>query len=77
MHFFSGISMEIYLSHMIIFRVGEKLHLNSLIGNGWMQYIFTVLYVVIGATVFAVVMQKVIKAVETKIDLNKSMRRGG
>lgn len=32
--FFSGISMEIYLSHMVIFRVVEKLKLNLILGNG-------------------------------------------
>ncbi len=58
--FFSGISMEIYLSHMVIFRVLEKLHLNTALGDGWMQYVFTVVIVVAGASVFAVVMQRVI-----------------
>ena len=33
-NFISGISMEIYLSHMVIFRVVEKLGLNRIIGNG-------------------------------------------
>lgn len=63
--FFSGISMEIYLSHMVIFRVVEKLKLNRILGNGWLQYIVTSVLVIAGATVFAVVMQKTIgKAVE-------------
>lgn len=66
-HFISGISMEIYLSHMVVFRVGEKLHLNTVLGNGWLQYAFTVLYVVIGAAVFAVVMQKIIETVKEKL----------
>lgn len=63
--FFSGISMEIYLSHMVIFRVVEKLKLNRILGNGWLQYIVTSVLVIVGATVFAVVMQKIIsKAME-------------
>lgn len=63
--FFSGISMEIYLSHMVIFRVVEKLGLNQILGNGWLQYIVTSVLVIAGATVFAVVMQKIIsKALE-------------
>lgn len=65
--FFSGISMEIYLSHMVIFRVLEKLHLNTALGDGWMQYVFTVVIVVAGASVFAVVMQRVIGFVERKM----------
>ena len=58
--FFSGISMEIYLSHMVIFRVVEKLKLNRILGNGWLQYVVTSILVIAGATVFAVVMQKII-----------------
>ena len=57
--------MEIYLSHMVIFRVVEKLKLNRILGNGWLQYIAISVLVIAGATVFAVVMQKTIgKAVE-------------
>lgn len=70
--FFSGISMEIYLSHMVVFRAGEKIGLNTVIGNGLLQYIFTVLYVVAGATVFAVVMEKIIKKVEMKLTVRKA-----
>lgn len=61
--FFSGISMEIYLSHMVIFRVVEKLKLNRIIGNGWLQYVVTSVLVIAGATVFAVAMQKIISKV--------------
>ena len=63
--FFSGISMEIYLSHMVIFRVVEKLKLNRILGNGWLQYAVTTVLVIAGATVFAVVLRKIInKAME-------------
>lgn len=58
--FFSSISMEIYLSHMFIFRVLEKLHLNTLFGDGWLQYIILVIVVIVGASVFSVVVQKLI-----------------
>ena len=49
--------MEIYLSHMFIFRVIEKLGINTLLGNGWIQYIVTVVSVIVGASIFAIVMQ--------------------
>lgn len=65
--FFSGISMEIYISHMIIFRVLEKLHLNTMLGDGWVQYVFTVVIVVAGTSVFAVVIQRVIGIAEKKM----------
>lgn len=53
--------MEIYLSHMVIFRVIEKLGLNRWFGEGWIQYIVTVVTVFGSATVFAVVTRKIIK----------------
>lgn len=59
--------MEIYLSHMVIFRVVEKLGIHKVIGNGWLQYIFTVIVVIVGTTVFAVVMQKIIELAEKKL----------
>lgn len=59
-HFYSGISMELYLSHMVVFRALEKLHLNTLLGNGWLQYIITVGLVLCGATAFAVVMRRIL-----------------
>lgn len=61
--FFSSISMEIYLSHMFIFRVVEKIGINGWFGNGWMQYMITVVIVICGATVYACVMQKLIEKV--------------
>lgn len=67
-NFVSGISMEIYLSHMVIFRVVEKLSLNRIIGNGWIQYIFTVVIVLLGTVLFAAVMQKLIGLAEKKFD---------
>ena len=59
--FISSLSMEIYLSHMVIFRLVEKLGINNRIGNGWIQYIVTVVIVLIGSIVFAVIMQKIIE----------------
>ena len=45
---------------MVIFRVVEKLKLNRIMGNGWLQYAVTSVLVIAGATVFAVAMQKII-----------------
>lgn len=65
--FISGISMEIYLSHMLLFRVVEKLHLTTMFGNGWLQYIITVCLVILGTIVFSYIMQKLINYAEKKI----------
>lgn len=66
--FFSGISMEIYLSHMVIFRVVEKAGLHRWLGDGWAQYVMTVVIVFGGATVFAVVMRKVIEVAMDRME---------
>ncbi|HHT57144.1 acyltransferase family protein [Herbinix luporum] len=65
--FFSNISMEIYLSHMVLFRVIERLGLNTRFGNGWPQYLITVALVLAATVIFAVVMKKVIYVAESKI----------
>lgn len=59
--FFSSISLEVYLGHMAVFRVVEKLGLNAVFGNGWIQYIMTVILVTGGAIVFAVAVKKLLK----------------
>ena len=64
---FSGISMEIYLSHMVLFRVIERLGLNTRFRNGWLQYLITVVLVLATTVIFSVVMKKVIYVAESKI----------
>lgn len=76
--FFSNISMEIYLSHMVLFRVVERLGLNTRFGNGWLQYLNTVVLVLTATVVFSVVMKKVIYVAESKMPAllaSKSMQR--
>lgn len=50
--FISSVSMEIYLCHMVIFRVVERMGFNTIIGNGWVQYAVTVVIVLVGAVIF-------------------------
>ena len=56
---------------MVIFRVVGKLKLNRILGNGWLQYIVTSGLVIAGATVFAVVMQKIISKTMEKMNKRK------
>lgn len=53
---------------MVIFRVVEKLGLNQIIGNGWIQYIVTVVIVLLGAILFSVVVKRLIRLAEKKFD---------
>lgn len=52
--FLGSICFEIYLCHMVIYRVLEKLHLVHLFGNGLLAYIFTAVVVICGSVVFSV-----------------------
>lgn len=65
--FISAISMEIYLSHMVIFRVVERLGLNTMIGNGWVQYAATVVIVLVGTIIFSAVMKKILDLLGKKV----------
>ena len=59
--------MEIYLSHMVVFRLVEKMGLNRMFGNGWLQYFITVIMVIFGAICFSVVVKKSIDIAEKKL----------
>lgn len=61
MAFVSSISMEIYLCHMFIFRIVEKLHMENHIGNADVNYWLTCIFVLCGAACFALVWKKVEK----------------
>lgn len=65
--FISGISMEIYLSHMVVFRLVEKIGLNRVFGNGWLQYFITVGLVLVGAICFSVIVKKFFGVAEKKL----------
>ncbi len=63
--FLGGISFEIYLCHMVIYRVLEKLHIVHLFGNGLLAYIFTVATVICGSVVFSVCAKWFLNKIET------------
>lgn len=62
--FVSKISFEIYLSHMFIFRIVEKLGLIHIVENDFLSYCFASVIVIIGTVVFSTVMQKCIDLVK-------------
>ena len=65
--FLGGICFEIYLCHMVIYRVLEKLHLVHLFGNGLLAYIFTAVAVICGSVVFSVCAKWFLNKIETLI----------
>ena len=58
--FISGISMEVYLCHMVMFRVVERIHLERFIADCDVLYILTCCLVIMGAMVFSWFMKKYI-----------------
>ena len=73
--FLGGISFEIYLCHMVIYRVLEKLHLVHLLGNGLLAYIFTAIAVICGSVVFSVCAKWFLNKVETFLKERVNNRR--
>ena len=65
--FVGSISFEIYLCHMVIYRVLEKLHLVHMFGNGLLAYIFTAVAVISGAVVFSICAKWFLNKIETLI----------
>ena len=51
--FVSGISMEVYLCHMVMFRVVERVHLEKFVTDGNLLYVITCVLVIAGAIVFS------------------------
>ncbi len=57
MKLISTISMEIYLCHMLFYRIVEKGHLDNLISNNNVLYFSTVVFVLLGAGVFSYIIK--------------------
>lgn len=62
-NFISNISLEIYLCHMVIFRVIEKLKLTHIVSNNLISYFITFVGVVIGAIILSYVFQIILKKI--------------
>ena len=74
--FFSGISYEVYLSHMMVFRVLEKLHLTTLLGRGAASYVLTALLVLAGASVFSFAVQRLLRAAAHALQVRRGTAEG-
>lgn len=58
--FISSISMEIYLSHMIVFRIIEKMGLTYFFESDLLNYVFTVVITIAGSIVFSVIVKRIL-----------------
>ncbi|MCH5328350.1 MAG: acyltransferase [Coprobacter sp.] len=61
MRFFSGISMEVYLCHMMFFRIAEKLYFNKYISDNDVYYVCMCVFVLTGSVLFALGWKRVLK----------------
>ena len=73
--FLGGICFEIYLCHMVIYRVLEKLHIIHLFGNGLLAYIFIAVSVICGSVVFSVCAKWFLNKIETILKERVNNRR--
>lgn len=67
MKFMSGISLELYLAQMIIFRVVEKAKCLYLFGTGWISFVVVWIIVVAGLIVFVELWRQISQIVSNKI----------
>lgn len=65
--FLGGISFEIYLCHMVIYRLLEKMHLVHLFENDLASYIFTSVAVICGSVVFSMCARWFLNKIEAMI----------
>lgn len=62
-----GTSLEIYLCHMLIFRIAEKLQLTHIVNNEYLSYLIINLIVLVGAMLFSKLFQIIYNKVYSKI----------
>lgn len=66
MKYLSGISLELYLAQMVIFRAIEKIKCLYLFGHGWISFIAVWIAVVVGLIVFIEAWKKIWKFIQVK-----------
>ena len=73
MNYFSGISMEMYLAHMVVFRVLEKVGILDVFENNWSSYLIVYIAVVIGLVGFIETYRVFIKIIQ-KLKRNENVK---
>lgn len=71
--FVGNISLEVYLCHMAVFRIVEKIYITKLFSNYWVSYIITSIIVLIGAIFVSVCFQYVWNRIERVVFKNESI----
>lgn len=71
-HYLGALSFEIYLCHMLVYRVIEKMHLLHVFSNEYVNYFMTIIMVLSGAVIFTIVIKKITNVVQIKITNKRS-----
>ena len=72
--FISEISFEIYLAHMVFYRIFEKLHMLHMFNNDLISYIVSSILVISSVIVFAYISKRVIKKMENYLMIQKNKK---
>lgn len=64
----SGISMEMYLSHMVVFRLIDKIGISVILGNSVIGYICTCLVVIAVLISAILIYKKIVRMISVKIE---------
>ena len=65
--FISGISLEIYLCHMFVYRILEKMHILYIFGRGYLAYVSMVFVTLFGTICVSLLSQKGIAKIESLV----------
>lgn len=65
--FISGISLEIYLCHMFVYRILEKMHILYILGRGYLAYVSMVFVTLFGSICVSLLSQKGIVKIESVV----------
>lgn len=65
--FIGNISLELYLCHMVIYRIVEKMQLSHIFKTNTASYISVVIMVVLGSIIFSTVFKKIWNKIERRI----------
>lgn len=74
--FFSSISLEVYLSHMVVFRILEKLGMTKLFASDFLSYIVTSVGTIIGTVAFSLAAKKLLNCFAEFVQRKNSSKRG-
>lgn len=73
MKYLSGISLELYLAQMIIFRVIEKANCLYLFGKGWISFLAVWIAVVVGLIVFIEIWKRAYSLINKRVMIKKEV----